>query len=899
MVSKSLEFPAVTICNQNAFRGTEAARTGRYRLVEHMFSGTSSLSVEELAVHNATDMSMDDLYVDLAHSKKDMIVSCSWKNNACGAEDFKTVMTDHGLCYTFNRDASDMTITSSGVDSGLRLTLNVEQYEYMAGPHDAAGIKILLHDPREMAFVHELGQAVPTGAHAFFGLKFMSIDNLPAPHGDCAKKELRHTTHYTMEECYLDCLTKYAKITCGCRDTYWPYLNDSPPVCTIGQHVSCVEDLYDEFDRSIREKCRCPIPCHFSIYDPSVSYSSISNHLVSKLLSSNESKQLKEKLLQSYETTAKMDHEKFSHFQDLVVTFGAKTKLIEDVIMKIERCLQLQENQTKQLFVQMEDIYLTKEKTYRYQEYAIEKNFLRGREAMEERTLANVANAYAEFALVNTRRIRRLANSPADDQVRKELYEFIMDALEVRQEIAQLAKDNISLLIKSFINGTQIFNYKFENMPRAYNPHIVPKPLMNESMYHNAYMKKYVPKLENDDMQLMFNVLEMFMNQTKLAYEERSINETELNYVFERFQYACRTYLYSKSVVYSNGIDRPLAVIKDRHDQFDSFWVTFKREIEALNQNIKSLTELITGINSAILPTFKSLQSKLYNYTENGSLGLMDLATLFTSNHTDGFTTNVSIFFQEVQTRGQSISDLLSLIKIPVDGIWTQIIDDEDSWDYYNYTNNHLFLRNLSEVIIEWNSKLEDIKTFDIRHHVEHSAEDFYSSFENVVSHLKRFKASVVVDSTFLKENILQIDIFYRQLSYEYINQQKAYDFFALISDVGGAMGIMWLLLVLGCLAAVIFQIVDRVNYFYSWPITVNVEINYNQSMKFPTITICNQNAFRGSEAARTGRYRLVEEMFVSKDPLTAEDLDRHNATNTSLNELYADLAHAKEDMIV
>ena len=62
-----------------------------------------------------------------------------------------------------------------GVDSGLRLTLNVEQYEYMTGPHDSAGVKILLHDAREMPFVYALGQAVPTGAHAFIGVKFMTV----------------------------------------------------------------------------------------------------------------------------------------------------------------------------------------------------------------------------------------------------------------------------------------------------------------------------------------------------------------------------------------------------------------------------------------------------------------------------------------------------------------------------------------------------------------------------------------------------------------------------------------------------------------------------------------------------------------------------------------------------
>lgn len=46
------------------------------------------------------------------------------------------------------------------------------------------------------------------------------IDNLPAPHGDCAWKQLRHTMYYSTEECYMDCLTRHAENVCGCRDIY-------------------------------------------------------------------------------------------------------------------------------------------------------------------------------------------------------------------------------------------------------------------------------------------------------------------------------------------------------------------------------------------------------------------------------------------------------------------------------------------------------------------------------------------------------------------------------------------------------------------------------------------------------------------------------------------------------
>ena len=53
--------------------------------------------------------------------------------------------------------------------------LNVEQYEYMPGPHDAAGVKILLHDRNEFPKVHALGQALSAGVHSFVAIRLISV----------------------------------------------------------------------------------------------------------------------------------------------------------------------------------------------------------------------------------------------------------------------------------------------------------------------------------------------------------------------------------------------------------------------------------------------------------------------------------------------------------------------------------------------------------------------------------------------------------------------------------------------------------------------------------------------------------------------------------------------------
>ena len=55
----------------------------------------------------------------------------------------------------------------------------------------------------------------------------------------------------------------------------------------------------------------------------------------------------------------------------------------------------------------------------------------------------------------------------------------------------------------------------------------------------------------------------------------------------------------------------------------------------------------------------------------------------------------------------------------------------------------------------------------------------------------------------------------------------------------------LWTVLMLLCSTVMSYQIIDRILYYRSNPVNVNVKINYNQSLVFPAVTICNQNAFK------------------------------------------------------
>lgn len=81
-------------------------------------------------------------------------------------------------------------VLDTGIENGLRLTLNIEQYEYMPGPHDAAGIKMLIHDHSDIPMVHALGQAISPGSRVFVGMKIIEVRNACALGHEQEKKRL-------------------------------------------------------------------------------------------------------------------------------------------------------------------------------------------------------------------------------------------------------------------------------------------------------------------------------------------------------------------------------------------------------------------------------------------------------------------------------------------------------------------------------------------------------------------------------------------------------------------------------------------------------------------------------------------------------------------------------------
>jgi len=67
----------------------------------------------------------------------------------------------------------------------------------------------------------------------------------------------------------------------------------------------------------------------------------------------------------------------------------------------------------------------------------------------------------------------------------------------------------------------------------------------------------------------------------------------------------------------------------------------------------------------------------------------------------------------------------------------------------------------------------------------------------------------------------------------------------------------IWVLLILLGAGFTAFQIENRIRYFAGYPVNVVVSVEYMEEMRFPTVTICNENHIQLSKVSAMGKQRL------------------------------------------
>ncbi|XP_072045878.1 acid-sensing ion channel 4-A-like [Amphiura filiformis] len=298
-----LHFPAVTICNTNMFLVDKVAEEfgDYYTLFTFGFNqlltlfpqtgGITSPGDVELPDTWPGNVSLYDFIVNNAHSKDEAFILCQFNGAECGPENFTTIVTNYGVCYTFNSFSMEppQVVKIPGQPQGLSVLLNSETLRHIPAPRQNTGFKILLHPRDEIPNLVDFGVELDLGKRTSLRIEPTEVTRLPDPYGDCWTDDEKELTdlpgRYTKHKCFLECETAFIVSNCSCRTFYMP---GSAPYCDPITLVECYYTTHKYFSANKKDICHCEVSCEETKYKASISQSTFPSATVPQLLNMNQ-----------------------------------------------------------------------------------------------------------------------------------------------------------------------------------------------------------------------------------------------------------------------------------------------------------------------------------------------------------------------------------------------------------------------------------------------------------------------------------------------------------------------------------------------------------------------------------------------------------------------------------
>jgi amiloride-sensitive sodium channel len=258
-----------------------------------------------------------DFIEEASPALSEVIFRCMWRLNGTACNNlFTSVLTDEGLCYTFNTLSSkdlfrsdtiqhnskylnhSKTLTwsleggypdsqttetfpdralTSGAYGGLYLLVGMDDKDIdPLCSYAIHGLQVLLHSPADFPNVEAQQFWVPLNRHVIVGIRprlmvtNAALRGYPPEKRRCyfaTERHLRHFSIYTQQNCGLECFTNYTLQKCGCvwyhmpRDQNTSICGPAKQECLINGAVNFMRDGDGLF------KCNCMSACTEISYD--------------------------------------------------------------------------------------------------------------------------------------------------------------------------------------------------------------------------------------------------------------------------------------------------------------------------------------------------------------------------------------------------------------------------------------------------------------------------------------------------------------------------------------------------------------------------------------------------------------------------------------------------------
>lgn len=233
--NRSLDFPAVTVCNLNRMKryhvdcvnkefkwaecdGIKVKVKTRILISERKkyTSISNSTPVQEKNYklksqeffnhYTKIDVSSRKCY---GHRLHELVKKCSFNSVTCNHEDFTYFNSmQYGNCFTFNkklqRDQNPIEVHKIGSNSGLELDINLRTESYLSTT-SAAGSRVVIHNPEVDPNPGEHGINISPGYETQVSMFKTSVQRLPPPYRDRCKEYESFDTNETSTS-QLDCI---------------------------------------------------------------------------------------------------------------------------------------------------------------------------------------------------------------------------------------------------------------------------------------------------------------------------------------------------------------------------------------------------------------------------------------------------------------------------------------------------------------------------------------------------------------------------------------------------------------------------------------------------------------------------------------------------------------------
>ena len=431
------------------------------------------------------------------------------------------------------------------------------------------------------------------------------------------------------------------------------------------------------------------------MYDPTLTYGSISNFDTANLLKSNLISNLSSSYIRAREVSQRVDKSIVKSDTELISYLERSVLEVDEVLENmtelLDKTLSEASGIKKYMFPR---VFFHWDRGLDEVKYFIEHNFIRGYDVMKERTLGHVATGYHEFFTAFEKLINDTLTSNIGDVVFRDALLAIIDRdLYTRSDLILRALSNMSKLHNAYANAEPLLRFR-STIDRRYDHTYLDKEMVTSNKDEKTYYKKW----DSYTRQL----LEQLHLMKAIAYQAHGNNTIDWEHfrkVGAMFEKRSRSYNYYLFMYGSRVITNPQTKIDAKID-------IFLKLNETLVGHFKELDIEVEGLNTALRELKRSSFVKIQeavelanDYLKNKSLLKTQVAERLTSKNLAEMFGQVKRFFVDIQSRARSVKGLWARIWDDIKTIWMNMVNEPSTKAIYEmmYNDTHDYLANRTE----------------------------------------------------------------------------------------------------------------------------------------------------------------------------------------------------------